>query len=211
MRRLRIAVLDLVTKAPTRALYARIMHPNLASIMPQVVGASGVSAPVTTSVSSATPGSRTCARAARRLDIAVRRRVHPVRAARVRHQQSVPPAAARSPCWAGRTPAAIRRMRPVLRLRARLHGQSAHRGSTDGLRAAPPRGLHLAARRQPSELPALESAGSSSSPPSPRPPPSRSCRCSGAWAARTPAASASTPRCRTSRSASQICRRTCGS
>jgi hypothetical protein len=39
MRRLRIGVLDLVTKAPTRALYARIMHPNLASIMPQVVGA----------------------------------------------------------------------------------------------------------------------------------------------------------------------------
>ncbi|HET8625381.1 MAG TPA: hypothetical protein VFM14_17610 [Gemmatimonadales bacterium] len=38
-RRLRIGVLDLVTKAPTRALYARIMHPNLASIMPQVVGA----------------------------------------------------------------------------------------------------------------------------------------------------------------------------
>jgi hypothetical protein len=39
MRRLRIGVLDLVTKAPTRALYARVMHPNLASIMPQVVGA----------------------------------------------------------------------------------------------------------------------------------------------------------------------------
>ncbi|HEX2451410.1 MAG TPA: hypothetical protein VHJ69_09715 [Gemmatimonadales bacterium] len=39
MRRLQIGVLDLVTKAPTRALYARIMHPNLASIMPQVVGA----------------------------------------------------------------------------------------------------------------------------------------------------------------------------
>jgi hypothetical protein len=39
MRRLRVGVLDLVTKAPTRALYARIMHPNLASIMPQVVGA----------------------------------------------------------------------------------------------------------------------------------------------------------------------------
>jgi hypothetical protein len=39
MRRLRIGVLDLVTKAPTRALYARIMHPNLASIMPQVVAA----------------------------------------------------------------------------------------------------------------------------------------------------------------------------
>src|SRR3989440_4023989 len=37
MRRLRIAVVDLVTKGPTRSLYARVMHANLASIMPQVV------------------------------------------------------------------------------------------------------------------------------------------------------------------------------
>ena len=32
--RLRIGVIDLVTKGPTRALYARVMHANLASIMP---------------------------------------------------------------------------------------------------------------------------------------------------------------------------------
>lgn len=38
MRRLRIGILDLVTKAPTKALYGRLMHPNLASIMPQAVG-----------------------------------------------------------------------------------------------------------------------------------------------------------------------------
>lgn len=38
MRKLRIGILDLVTKAPTKALYGRIMHPNLASIMPQAVG-----------------------------------------------------------------------------------------------------------------------------------------------------------------------------
>src|SRR5437763_16810290 len=37
MRRLRIAVVDLVTKGPTRSIYARVMHANLASIMPQVV------------------------------------------------------------------------------------------------------------------------------------------------------------------------------
>ena len=37
MRRLRIGVLDLVTKTPTPSLYGRIMHPNLASIMPQVI------------------------------------------------------------------------------------------------------------------------------------------------------------------------------
>ena len=38
MRKLRIGIIDLVTKGPTRALYARIMHANLASIMPQVIG-----------------------------------------------------------------------------------------------------------------------------------------------------------------------------
>ena len=37
MPKLRIAILDLVTKGPTQALYARVMHPNLASIMPQVI------------------------------------------------------------------------------------------------------------------------------------------------------------------------------
>ncbi len=37
MRRLRVGVLDLVTKTPTASLYGRIMNPNLASIMPQVV------------------------------------------------------------------------------------------------------------------------------------------------------------------------------
>jgi hypothetical protein len=33
----RIGILDLVTKAPTRALYARVMNPSLASIMPQAL------------------------------------------------------------------------------------------------------------------------------------------------------------------------------
>jgi hypothetical protein len=37
MRKLRIGVIDLVTKGPTRALYARVMNASLASIMPQVV------------------------------------------------------------------------------------------------------------------------------------------------------------------------------
>ncbi len=38
MRPRRVTILDLVTKGPTNALYARVMNPNLASIMPQVVG-----------------------------------------------------------------------------------------------------------------------------------------------------------------------------
>ena len=37
MRRLRIGIVDLVARGPTRALYARLMHPNLASIMPQAL------------------------------------------------------------------------------------------------------------------------------------------------------------------------------
>ncbi|HSH75401.1 MAG TPA: hypothetical protein VLA09_06945 [Longimicrobiales bacterium] len=37
MRRLRVTVLDLTTERPTRALYARLMNANLASIMPQVI------------------------------------------------------------------------------------------------------------------------------------------------------------------------------
>ena len=37
MRKIRIAIIDLITKAPTRTLYSRVMHANLASIMPQVI------------------------------------------------------------------------------------------------------------------------------------------------------------------------------
>jgi hypothetical protein len=38
IRRRKIAILDIVARSPTRALYARVMHANLASIMPQVIG-----------------------------------------------------------------------------------------------------------------------------------------------------------------------------
>lgn len=37
MSKLKICIIDLASKAPTRSLYARVMHANLASIMPQVV------------------------------------------------------------------------------------------------------------------------------------------------------------------------------
>jgi hypothetical protein len=37
MAKLKISVIDLVSKGPTNALWAKIMHANLASIMPQVV------------------------------------------------------------------------------------------------------------------------------------------------------------------------------
>ena len=37
MRKLRIGVIDLVSKGPNNTLWARIMHANLASIMPQIV------------------------------------------------------------------------------------------------------------------------------------------------------------------------------
>ncbi len=39
MRKLRIGVIDLVSRGPTRTWFARVMYANLASIMPQVVGA----------------------------------------------------------------------------------------------------------------------------------------------------------------------------
>jgi hypothetical protein len=38
MRKLQIGIVDIVSKGPTRALYARVMNANLASIMPQVLG-----------------------------------------------------------------------------------------------------------------------------------------------------------------------------
>jgi hypothetical protein len=38
MRKLRIGIVDLVAPSPTRALYARLMNHNLASIMPQALG-----------------------------------------------------------------------------------------------------------------------------------------------------------------------------
>src|SRR4030095_12756160 len=37
MRKLRIGIIDLVSKGPTRALFARVMNANFAAIMPQVV------------------------------------------------------------------------------------------------------------------------------------------------------------------------------
>lgn len=38
MRKLRIGIIDLVSKGPTRTLWARVMNANFASIMPQVIG-----------------------------------------------------------------------------------------------------------------------------------------------------------------------------
>jgi len=37
MRRLRIGILDLVARAPSTALWSRIMNPNFASVMPQAI------------------------------------------------------------------------------------------------------------------------------------------------------------------------------
>jgi len=38
MRKLHIGIIDIVSRGPTQALYGRVMNPNLASIMPQVIG-----------------------------------------------------------------------------------------------------------------------------------------------------------------------------
>jgi len=37
LRKLRVGIIDLVAKGPTRAMFARVMNANLASIMPQVI------------------------------------------------------------------------------------------------------------------------------------------------------------------------------
>src|SRR6266404_2114665 len=37
MRKLRVGVVDLVSRGPSPSLFSRVMGPNLASIMPQVV------------------------------------------------------------------------------------------------------------------------------------------------------------------------------
>src|SRR5438309_6243335 len=39
MRKLRVGIIDIVSRGPTRAWFPRIMNANLASIMPQVIGA----------------------------------------------------------------------------------------------------------------------------------------------------------------------------
>ena len=39
MRKLHVGIIDIVSRGPTRALYARVMNPNLTSIMPQVIAA----------------------------------------------------------------------------------------------------------------------------------------------------------------------------
>ena len=38
MRRLRIGIIDFITRGPTRAVWARVMNANFAGIMPQVIG-----------------------------------------------------------------------------------------------------------------------------------------------------------------------------
>src|SRR6478672_5975291 len=37
MRKLRIGIIDLVSKGPTRAMFARVMNANFAAIMPQII------------------------------------------------------------------------------------------------------------------------------------------------------------------------------
>ena len=92
MRRLRIGVLDLVTKAPNRSLYARLMHANLASIMPQVIAVwceqEGHDVRLRLLHRAGGPARGAAVRSRR----ALHRRVHPVGPARLRAEQPVPAA-----------------------------------------------------------------------------------------------------------------------
>ena len=111
MRRLRIGILDLVTKSPNPSLYGRLMNANLASIMPQVIGVwceqEGHDVTLVCYTGPRGPA-RGAAAGPRR---ALRRRLHPVGAAGLRAEQPVPRSGARSRCSAGRTPGATRRTR----------------------------------------------------------------------------------------------------
>ena len=35
---LKVGIIDLIAQKPSKSLYARLMYPNFASIMPQVIG-----------------------------------------------------------------------------------------------------------------------------------------------------------------------------
>ena len=154
MRRLRIGILDLVTKSPNPSLYGRIMNANLASIMPQVIGVwceqEGHDVHLRL-----LHGLRGPARgAAARPRPALHRRLHPVGAARLRAEQPVP--AARRRHRARRPARALlsRGRAQVLRLRARLHRPQPS-SPTCCATAQPhrPVGVHMAAAAQPAELP----------------------------------------------------------
>ena len=210
MRTLRIGVIDLVTKGPTRALYARVMHANLASIMPQVLGVwceaeghevtfvcyTGLEDLVDDlpdEVDLVFIGAFTEARIPRtRLSNLFRR-------------------GAPSPSWVVLTPAAIRRTPEVLRLRPGFHRPGRRSVKSCGIARRIGPSACSSAPNGSRTLPGVVSAGSSSSRRSRRLPSSRSCRCSGASAALTRATSASTPPFRTSRSISGVLATTSGS
>ena len=176
MKRLQVTILDLVTKGPTRAFIARLMNANLASIMPQVVAAwceeLGHEVPT-----SATPASRICARNfASETDMlfvgAFSRAAQTAYAISNLYRQTRRGHRSRRPP----RPLLSRGRARVLRLRARLHRQDDDRRVLRERAPHRPLGRWVSAARQPTELPGVRRAGSSSSRRSPRRRPSRSCR-----------------------------------
>ena len=89
MRRLRVGILDLVTKSP-KVLYGRLMNANLASIMPQVIGVWCEQEGHDVTLVCYTGLEDLVDELPRRPRPAVHRGLHPVRPARLRAQQPVP-------------------------------------------------------------------------------------------------------------------------
>ena len=156
MRRLRIGVLDLVTKTPNPILYGRIMHPNLASIMPQVVavwcereghevtlvcytGMENLMEELPTDLDLLFIGAFTQSAQLAYAVSAYYRRRGTVTVLGGPHARCYPEDA-----------------RPVLRLRPRLHRSGDRGRSAAGGRAPSAGGALLAASRQPAELPTLQ-------------------------------------------------------
>ena len=112
MRKLRIGVLDLVTKSPNPSLYGRMMNANLASIMPQVIAVwcEQMGHDVTFVCYTGSRGSAD--RASRRSSTCSSSAPSPSRPSWPTRSATCSASAAPSRCWAAPTRGAIRRTRP---------------------------------------------------------------------------------------------------
>ena len=138
MRRLRIGILDLVTKSPNPSLYGRVMNANLASIMPQVVGVWCEQAGHEVRFVCYTGMEDLLEELPADLDLVFIGAF--TQSAQLAYALSNFFRAAGGGNGAGRTPRALLSGgRPeVLRLRARLHRPEHDRGGLPGVRSAPP-------------------------------------------------------------------------
>ena len=157
MKKLRVTIVDLIARGPSKAVYARVMNANLASIMPQVIGVWCEQEGHEVRFVCYTGFEDLLEELPDDVDLRLHRRVHRGRAARLCAEQPLPLAAAPSPCSGG--PHA--RCYPedaaaLLRLRAGLHRRRRRARRAARLRAAPAARACTSRRRsQPRTLPGV--------------------------------------------------------